>query len=111
MNYNPEEIFDSESFALRLAQLREGRLVSARTMSHELGHNHSYISQIESQKFLPSLSEFFEICNYLSVTPREFFDNGVKSPYVLNSIALLCQNLKPEQIDCVYNLLLEFAAK
>lgn len=105
---NTKEPFDPESFSLRLSQLREAKNVSARAMSHYLGHNKNYINQIESQKFLPSLTEFFEICSYLCVSPSEFFNTDIKNPNDISAIADLCRKLTPEQADGVYHMLKEF---
>lgn len=102
------KIFNPEDFSLRLAQLRCAKNVSARSMSHYLGHNKNYISQIESQKFFPSLTEFFEICDYLRVSPSDFFNTEIKNPNDITEIANLCKKLTPEQADGVYHMLKEF---
>lgn len=47
-------MYDSD-FALRLAQLRAKKGVSARDMSLSLGQNAGYINNIESGKALPSI--------------------------------------------------------
>lgn len=67
-------------FALRLAQLRNLKGVSARDMSLSLGQNAGYINNIENGKALPSMSSFFAICDYLGVTPELFFDTGSANP-------------------------------
>ena len=53
---------DEKDFALRLAQLREKKNVSAREMSLAIGQNPGYINNIESGKSLPSLMGVFYIC-------------------------------------------------
>ena len=63
-----------EGFALRLAQLRNKKGVSARDMSLSIGQNAGYINTIESGKAFPSMTVFFYICEYLDITPEEFFD-------------------------------------
>ena len=55
---------DEKDFALRLAQLREKKNVSAREMSLAIGQNPGYINNIESGKSLPSLPGIFYICDY-----------------------------------------------
>ncbi len=108
MNKNTTS-FDSEMFSLRLSQLREAKNISARAMSHYLGHNKNYINQIETQKFSPSFNEFIEICNFLSIEPKDFFDLEVKTPTdTCDEIAALCKKLTPEQADGVYHMLKEF---
>lgn len=71
---------EPESFGLRLAKLREELGISARQMSLELGQNESYINRIENGKIYPSLQVFFYICDYLHVTPKEFFDEDLPEP-------------------------------
>ena len=63
-----------EGFAKRLNTLRVERNISAREMSLSLGQAAGYINNIENSRNLPSMSMFFEICEYLAVSPQEFFD-------------------------------------
>ena len=64
---------EEKDFALRLARLREKKGVSARDMSLSIGQNPGYINNIETGKAKPSMDGFFFICEYLGITPREFF--------------------------------------
>ena len=63
-----------ETFGTRLAKLRTDTDISAREMSLDLGQNPSYINRIENQKAFPSMQVFFYICEYLKITPGDFFD-------------------------------------
>lgn len=63
-----------EDFAKRLCKLRQKKGASARDMSLSLGQNAGYINNIESGNNLPSMTVFFYICEYLEITPKEFFD-------------------------------------
>ena len=65
---------DMNDFSLRLARLREKKGVSARDMSLSMGQNPGYIHNIESGNSKPSMTGFFYICEYLNITPSEFFD-------------------------------------
>lgn len=105
---NKAEPYDASMFSLRLSQLREAKNVSARAMSHYLGHNKNYINQIESRKFLPSLTEFFEICAYLCVSPSDFFNMEIRNPNDENDIMELYRKLTPEQAEGVYHMLKAF---
>lgn len=58
----------------RITELRKARGISEYRMSLDLGHSKSYIQSISSGKALPSFNEFFSICDYLKVTPMQFFD-------------------------------------
>ncbi len=75
-----------ESFAKRLANLREERKFTAREMSLDLGQGHSFINAIESQKNFPTMLNFFYICEYLGITPKEFFDYDNEDPQKTNEL-------------------------
>ncbi len=63
-----------EEFSNRLIELRNERDISARNMSLSIGLAENYINKIERNLFYPSMSVFFYICEFLGVTPKEFFD-------------------------------------
>lgn len=65
---------DEKFIGNRITQLRELKNISERKMSLDLGHSASYIHSIACGRALPSMSEFLYICEYLGVTPQEFFD-------------------------------------
>ncbi len=69
-----------ELFYRRLAELRMEKGVSARDMSLSLGQSAGYINGLENKNGFPSMQVFFYICEYLGVTPSEFFDEGNSSP-------------------------------
>lgn len=54
-------------------------------MSYDLGHSRSYIYNISSGKSLPPMAEFLEICNYLGVTPSDFFNDSTENPALVQS--------------------------
>ena len=63
----------------RISLLRLKKNVSEYRMSTDLGHSKSYMQSISSGRAVPSLGEFLYICEYLGVTPREFFDEEILS--------------------------------
>lgn len=69
-----------ELFYRRLAELRMEKGVSARDMSLSFGQSAGYINGLENKNGFPSMQVFFYICEYLGVTPSEFFDEGNSSP-------------------------------
>ena len=75
-----------DNFALRLAQLRCKKGVSARDMSLSLGQNPGYINNIANGKSLPSMTTFFYICDYLNITPVDFFSTESKNPEKINNL-------------------------
>ena len=86
-------------FALRLATLRMQKGVSAREMSLALGMNTSYISSIECGKALPAMQQFLYMCEYLGVTPVEFFDTERKHPNHLTELMLDLQKLDANELE------------
>lgn len=86
--YGGDMYFMEEKFIQnRLSQLREEKQVSERKMSLDLGHSTSYIRSITSGRSLPSMGEFLYICEYLDITPMEFF-NEKKSTTLLQQKAI-----------------------
>lgn len=67
------EIKYSKGFSDRLRSLRNEKKISAREMSIALGQNVNYVNLIENGKRLPSLQGFFFICDYLEISPSDFF--------------------------------------
>lgn len=96
---------DEKDFSLRLAQLREKKGVSARDMSLSIGQNPGYINNIESGKSMPSLSGIFYICEYLGITPSEFFDVDSKNPTRLNDVIKDLKRLNDKQLDTISALI------
>lgn len=88
-----------ENFSLRLARLREEKGVSARDMSLSMGQNPGYINNIESGKSMPSLSGVFYICEYLGITPKEFFDVDAKSPSKATELYNIAIGLTDNQLE------------
>ena len=85
----------------RLAKLRGQKGVSARDMSLSLGQANNYINNIENKKALPSMLSFFYICEYLGVTPQQFFDDGNANPQQLTAII---EDLKELDLDVLSNV-------
>lgn len=100
-------IMDEKDFSLRLAQLREKKGVSARDMSLSIGQNPGYINNIESGKSMPSLAGIFYICEYLNITPAQFFEFGVPNPTRVSSIIEDLKCLNDEQLELISLLIKE----
>ena len=95
---------DEKDFAIRLARLREKKGVSARDMSLSFGQNPGYINNIETGKSKPSLEGIFFICEYLGVTPSEFFDMDSANPSKLDAIIADLKKLNDQQLDTIATL-------
>lgn len=103
-NIKDGEIMEEKDFALRLSALRNHKNVSAREMSLSIGQNQNYINHIENMSATPSLSGIFYICEYLGITPAEFFDFDNKNPARLNKINMYLKKLNDEQLEIIEKL-------
>ena len=88
-----------DEFVTRLVQLRDKKGVSTRDMSLSLGQNPGYINSIESGKALPSMASFFFICEYLNISPKDFFDKDLKNPEKLRMLIHDLKELDDEQLE------------
>ena len=96
-------MFDDD-FRKRLTELRTQRNVSARDMSLSLGQNPSYINRIELGKAMPSMSIFLFICDYLKITPAEFFDLETTNPSLLKQTHAELRRLDSESLKLLLTL-------
>ena len=102
---------EEKDFALRLATLRTKKGVSARDMSLSIGQNPGYINNIESGESSPSLAGIFYICEYLGITPSEFFDIDVENPEKLKGIIEDLKRLNDKQLDTIATLVKDLINK
>lgn len=96
-----------EEFCRRLSALRMGSGVSARDMSLSLGLSESYINKIESGKTLPSMDTFFDICDFLGITPRDFFNTAEAFPLELNIATEEMNKMNKEQLSRITEFMKE----
>lgn len=80
-------------------------------MSLSIGQNPGYINNIENGKALPSLSGIYYICDYLEVTPSEFFDLDTPDPNRLKEMTAKLKKLTPHQLELVLELVRELTEK
>ena len=92
-------------FSERLSQLRMEKGVSARDMSLSLGQSESYINKIENRRTMPSMTGFFYICEYLGITPQEFFDTKNISPTKVAEIIQEVGKLSPNKADHILQVI------
>lgn len=88
----------------RILKLRMQKGVSARDMSLSLGQNSNYINQIENKKALPSLSGLFYICEYLHITPQEFFDESNGAPVQMKELTADLKKLDSAMLEKIAGL-------
>lgn len=96
-----------ERFAERLAQLRIAKGVSARDMSLSIGQSAGYINNIENKKNFPSMTVFFYICDFLEITPNQFFDYGLSAPNEFNHTVEEMKPLSGRQLELIMELVKE----
>jgi transcriptional regulator with XRE-family HTH domain len=85
----------------RITELRLKKGVSEYKMSTDMGHSKSYIQSISSGRSLPSLIEFLYMCEYLGTTPRDFFDESLKDPALLNEAIDALKTLNNDDVDLI----------
>lgn len=95
----------------RITELRTKKGVSEYKMSLELGHSKTYIQSISSGRSLPSFSEFLYICEYLGVTPREFFDADTNEPQLVCKLIEVAKTLPQEDLSALINMAERLADK
>lgn len=95
----------------RLAKLRALKGVSARDMSLSLGQASNYINNIENKKSLPAMQSFFYICEYLGVTPQEFFDEENAYPQILQEFMAEAKKLDAKSMEYILGIMKELNSK
>lgn len=89
----------------RITALRLQKDVSEYAMSLDLGRNRSYIQNIVRGQSLPSMDAFFDICDYFSITPQAFFDEGQADPAAFGDIRRILSTLNADQLAKVRSFL------
>ena len=96
---------DENFLAERLAKLRTEKGISARDMSLSLGQGENYINHIENGVHFCSWPIFLAICDYLHITPTEFFSDGEIEPAEIREFIAKVKLLNPENKEIVANIL------
>ncbi|USF26036.1 hypothetical protein N510_000952 [Firmicutes bacterium ASF500] len=92
-------MLEKTDFGMRVAELRISKGASARDMSLSIGQNPGYMNNIENGHNYPSMEAFFYICEYLGVTPVEFFDTEKRDPKRVDRLLEEARGLSGEQLD------------
>ena len=90
---------EKNDFIKRLVELRINKGTSARDMSLSIGQSAGYINNIENGVNYPSMTVFFYICDYLGITPKEFFDTDTVNPMKANELLNAVHSLNDYQLD------------
>ncbi len=97
-------MIDEKYIGERIASLITAKNISARDMSLSLGQSQSYINNIENNKSLPSMKMFLYICEYLNISPKDFFDEESKYPQTVDETVKAVKKLSREQQRLVIEL-------
>lgn len=95
---------NKQEFSERLSTLRINKGVSARDMSLSIGQSAGYINNIENGVNYPSMQVFFYICEYLGITPLEFFDTETVNPNKVSELIEATKGLSNEQLNNLISL-------
>lgn len=99
---------DDQFIRERISALRIQKGVSEYKMSIDLGHSKSYIQSISTGRAMPSMTEFLYICEYLGVTPQQFFDENNDYPAQINELLKYAKNMKKENIEILLDVAKRF---
>ena len=102
---------DEKFVAERITELRLRKNISEYQLSLDLGNNKSYIQNISSGRYLPSMSQFYEICRYFDITPQEFFDEGLHNLPLYQKANDLLKQLDDDDMMAVIAILKRLTAK
>lgn len=89
----------------RITQLRLQKGISEYKMSYDLGHSRGYINNISSGKSLPSMNEFFAVCEYFNITPIEFFNEDVTNPRLMGNVINDLQKLNDKDLTLIHTMI------
>ena len=89
----------------RITELRLKKGIAEHRMSLELGHSRSYMQSISSGRALPSLTEFLAICDYLNVSPKDFFDEENPNPVLIEEIMEKLKNLSDSDLTIILTMI------
>ena len=95
---------NKQDFSDRLSALRINKGVSARDMSLSIGQSPGYINNIENGVNYPSMQTFFYICDYLKISPKEFFDTETVNPEMINELIEATKGLSSDQLSNLISL-------
>lgn len=94
---------DAKFIQDRISFLRTKKGISEYKMSLDLGHSKGYIQSISSGKSFPSVPELLYICEYLGVTPKEFFDEESNNPHLVQELYNLTKDMPEEDLKVLIN--------
>lgn len=95
----------------RITELRMKQNISEYKMSLDLGHSKGYIQSISSGRTLPSMTEFLAICDYLGITPKDFFSEENSNPVKINEALSYLSRLDDKDLETIIYITKRLAEK
>ena len=71
----------------------------------------SYIQSLTSGRSLPTMQSFLDICDYLEVTPQQFFDSELHNLPLIDKATDLMKQLDDEDMLALISMLNRLALK
>lgn len=102
---------DKKFISDRITELRIKKNVSEYQMSLDLGKNKSYIQSISSGRALPTMQNFLDICDYLEITPHQFFDTELHNLPLFEKATDLMKQLDDEDMIALIAMLNRLVTK
>lgn len=104
-------MIDEKAFAKRLYELRIKTTKSARDMSLSIGQSESYINKIENGKSFPTMQAFFVICDFLNISPSDFFNYDNRNPSILPDVMAKLGKLGEDEFNIIVATINKFSSK
>lgn len=89
----------------RIAALREQKGISEIKMSYELGHSRTYINHLMNEKSQLKMKSFLEICDYLEIEPKDFFDDEMDNAPAIRKALEGLKKLSDADVQLVLSLI------
>ena len=89
----------------RITALRMNKGVSEYQMGYDLGRSRGFINNISSGKAMPSMKEFFSICEYFGITPMDFFDTEHEDPALTGKAVEEVRSLDDDDVLLILTLI------
>jgi len=74
-------------------------------LSEEIGKNKGYINRIVNGNTLPSMQTFFDICEYLNISPQAFFAKDEENSVELEKCVAALKKLNAHDLKMILQLL------
>ena len=96
---------DVDFIRARITRLRMEKGVSEYQMSLDLGMSRGYIQSISSGNALPSFKQLLNICDYLDISVRDFFDENPERTKAQSEILAKLSKLDGEDLNAINHLI------